>query len=620
MNHFVGVYGHGIDIANESLQLSRVFPDPSDEVGEHSLPQRFYLKAGGPQTSLWFSQWEGVRVLFKAEIYNRAELAQESGIESYAPEDWFAALYRKNGLDLLRRLRGKFCGIVLDESRDRCYLFTDQFSIMQLYYSIRGSKCYFSSSLQALSSLEGLSFSIDPEAVFQYVQSQVIPAPLTMYKEVRKLKPGHFMELSRSAAKESCYWDLVYRPGTGRRESECAEELLDRLDVAVTRTLKYDDLPVGAFLSGGLDSSTVAGFLSRKKYPSKVFSIGFAENGYDEMEFATDSAQHFGNEHYCYYVTPSDVAETAPRVAEASAEPFGNSSVIPTYLCSRLAGQHGVTVLLAGDGGDELFGGNSRYTLESVYQLYLGLPKLLRRGVVEPLVCLMPEENTFCSKAKKFITRASWSPLERYHAYSLFDEEFRGECFSPGFDKATRELPFFENWNRYYLGADAADHINRVLYADMKIVISDNDIRKVLLGSSMANIDVRFPLLDVDLVEFSLRLPPEMKVDRWKLRPFYRKAMQGFLSDKTLKKGKAGFGLPFSRWIKKYKNLRGLVYDVLLDPRTTERGYFRKGFFEKLIRKHEQDDTPYYGDNIWVYFMLEMWHRKHYDRLIPSET
>lgn len=616
---FIGVYSHGINVACEALRFACVFPPASSEVWDRFLPQRFYVRAGGPQPSL-FSQREGLHVLLKGEIYNSTELAQEFGVDTHAPVDLFATLYPKKGVELLSRLRGKFCGIVLDESIDRCYLFNDQFSIMQLYYSIRGNKCYFSSSLKALSSLEGLPCSIDPEAVFQYVQSQVIQTPLTIYKEVRKLKPGYFIELGLSTAKESCYWDLVYRPDAERREGEYAKELLDRLDVAVTRTLECDNQPVGAFLSGGLDSSTVAGLLSRKRNPSKVFSIGFEEDGYDEMEYATVSARHFGNEHYCYYVTPHDVAEAAPRVAEASAEPFGNSSVIPTYYCARLAGKQGVKHLLAGDGGDELFGGNSRYSIESAYQLYLGLPELLRRRLVEPLVRLLPEKNILSDKAKKFVTRASWSCLERFHAHSLFDEQFRRECFSIGFDKATRELPFFENWNRYYLVADALDHINRVLYADMKIVISDNDIRKVLLGSSMANVDVRFPLLDVDLVEFSLRLPPEMKVKRWELRPFYRKAMQGFLSDKTLKKGKHGFGLPFSRWIKKYKDLRGLVYDVLLDPRTAQRGYFRKEFFEKLIRKHEQDDTPYYGDNIWVYFMLEMWLRKHYDSLVLPET
>jgi asparagine synthase (glutamine-hydrolysing) len=371
---------------------------------------------------------------------------------------------------------------------------------------------------------------------------------------------------------------------------------------------------VGCFLSGGTDSSTIAGLLGRiTGKPARTYSIGFRAEGYDEIHYARAAAQHFDTDHHEYYVTPDDVVKAIPLVAKQYPEPYGNKSAVPTYYCASLAKHDGIDKLLGGDGGDELFGGNERYAKQWVFSLYDRLPPILRRSLTSSFQSVSPSgENLWpVRKLKSYIMQASAPMPERLQTYNLVVRLGPSHILTSEFLQNIdphQPAMLLRNW---YGQIHAHEMLNRILGLDLKLTLADNDIPKVTQMCELAGVSAAFPFLDEDLVAFAAKLPLSYKLRRTKLRYFFKKALQDFLPHETISKSKHGFGLPFGLWLRTHEPLKELVNDNLTS--LTSRHIVRAEFARELVDHRLASHPPYFGTMIWILVMLEQWFRHHVD-------
>jgi len=352
--------------------------------------------------------------------------------------------------------------------------------------------------------------------------------------------------------------------------------------------------------------------------PVKTFSIGFDEERFNELEYAAITARKFNADHHTYLVSAADCFEALPRMVRFFDEPFANSSAIPVYFCARLAAENGVHTLLGGDGGDELFGGNERYQTDKIFATYQQVPRFLRKGLIEPALALVPTERGPAGKAKRYVRKSNIPPVERYFAYNFLSFHSPAEVFDGDFLQRLNGYLPLDTPTRYYNEGPARDHLDRLLYIDVKITLGDSDLPKVTQMAEMAGIQVRFPFLNRPVAEFSGRIPPELKVKGFEKRYLFKRAFRNLLPEEVLRKKKHGFGIPVSTWLKSDRRLREFSRDILFSSRAIGRGYFRRSFLEELIRLHEADDTAYYGDNLWSFLVLELWHRQFVDQPVES--
>jgi asparagine synthase (glutamine-hydrolysing) len=447
--------------------------------------------------------------------------------------------------------------------------------------------------------------------VYEYIYFHVIPSPRTVYTGVQKLQPAHYLHFSDSGTRLVNYWnpDLDARSAT-QDESVLAEELRDRLRVA-TRDADRACI-AGAFLSGGIDSSTVAGLRSELcDAPLRTYSIGFDAAGYDEIAYARIAAKCFQLDSREYYLTRNDVAETIDIVAQAYDEPFGNSSALPAYHCARLAREDGKEVLLAGDGGDELFAGNARYAKQSVFEHYTRVPRWVRDHVIEPMAFRLPAPLQIAPirKLGSYVRQALVPLPERLESYNLLHMHPLDDIFEPSFlrsiDVESPARALRARWD----DARTSSTLNRMLYLDWKFTLADNDLRKVTRMGEICGVEVRYPMLDNGLVELSTRVPPSLKLRRLKLRHFYKNAMRGFLPEAILNKSKHGFGLPFGEWMRTTPALAAIAEESLSTLR--KRGIVRSQFIDGVLAEHRSSHAGFYGEMVWVLMMLERWWRAH---------
>ncbi len=371
------------------------------------------------------------------------------------------------------------------------------------------------------------------------------------------------------------------------------------------------DQEVGAFLSGGTDSSTIVGILSEiNSRPARTYSIGFEATGYDEMEYARVAARHFSAEHHEYYVTPDNIVEAIPQIAAIFDQPFGNSSAIPTFYCARKAKADGVTRLLGGDGGDELFGGNVRYAKQYIFSLYEHLPSALRKQIVEPLVFGIPGGANLpvICKARSYIEQATVPMPARTETYNLLGRYGHKEVFTSEFLANVNPGQPIALINETYYQTHAQSLINRMLSLDLKFTLADNDLPKVVRSCELAGVEVAFPFLDDEIVAYSAQLEPKLKLKGTKLRYFFKEALRGFLPNEIITKQKHGFGLPFGVWLQCHKPLQTLVADSLSDLKS--RKIIRADFINKLLEQHLDEHAVYHGTMVWVLMMLEQWYKQ----------
>ena len=500
-------------------------------------------------------------------------------------------------------MHGNFAFAVIEPLKKKACLALDRVGAERLCYAQRGGHLVFGSSVQNVAAHPAVGRSIDPQAIYDYLYFHTLPAPRSLYQGVRKLLPGQIVTLKNGALSSGFYWQADYAAidddFDGHRRNFRA--ILDQ-------AVRDADAPAtAAFLSGGTDSSTVVGALTAARAaPVDTFSIGFDAAGFDEMEYARCAADRYDSRRHEYYLKPADIVTAIPVIAREYDEPFGNASAVPTYFCAQAAREAGFERMLAGDGGDEIFGGNVRYAKQRLFETYARLPALLRYGTIEPLTLLPGLSNRFpLAKLKSYVDQAKVGLPLRLESYNFLHRTPLGQIFAADFidavDPSAPGAALTETYER-----TASDHyINRMMHLDLKFTLADNDLRKVGTMTEAAGVEVRYPLLDDRLVTFANHLPVDYKVRGQKLRWFFKEALRDLLPEQIINKTKHGFGLPFGVWSTQYTPLGELVGDSLSDFK--QRGWIRPAYLDHMLAMQRGPHASYYGVMIWLTMMLEQW-------------
>ena len=560
----------------------------------------------------------GRRVLIAcdADLLNEDELADcirwKAEPRASRAAALLGALYERFGCEFVEKLRGGFSVVLWDRLERRLVAAIDGFGIKRLAYLQDENKLLIASRVDAVARTGEADLDVNPAAIADLLNFTTSLGPQTIFARISRLAPGTLLVASDRDTHLQKYWDMRYNLEGDTSEAALSRTLESLVERSVAAHCK-DDSPadLGAFLSGGTDSSTVVGMMARRgQGPVKAFSIGFQEQPFNELGYAEIAARRFGAEHHTYLVGPRDCFDALPHMVACFGEPFGNSSAVPTYFCARLAAQNGVKVLLGGDGGDELFGGNERYAIDKTFEIYHQIPRWLRKGLIEPVVAGAPFPDGLVGRARRYIRRANIRGVERMLSYQFLRTHAPDDIFTGDFLNALGSYTVVDIPAGHYSRAGARDHLDRLLYVDVKITLADNDLPKVTCTSELAGIRTRFPFLDRDVAEFSGRVPARLKVKGLDKRYLFKRAFRELLPIEIVKKKKHGFGIPVANWLRTEPCFRELAHDVLLSARAMERGYFRRQFIEELFRKHESDESTYYGDSLWTFLVLELWHRQ----------
>ncbi len=556
-------------------------------------------------------------VVFNGEIYNFRELRRElegrgHRFQTHSDTEVIVHLYEEHGAGCVHKLRGMFAFALFDERNRRLLLARDRLGKKPLHYAWAGGRLLFGSEIKAILVVAPELSTLNSQALLQYFHFGYIPDPATAFLGIQKLPPGHLLEFERGEVRVRKYWDLPqYGEHSPPSEEECLEELEARLAEAV-RIRLIADVPLGALLSGGTDSSTIVALMARaSSRPVKTFSIGFRHSDFNEAPYARKVAQAFGTEHHELILEP-DVVETVDSLTRSLEEPFGDSSMLPTYYVSCLARQH-VTVVLSGDGGDEAFAGYDRYGLYLQKRSQNWIPewacRSYRERVYPRLLRGTPGRNLAYSISlpwgERYVEGVSLAPAQRN--FALISNEFLGQ-----FHNSLGPLHLFA---QYLRDAPASDPLSRVLYLDIKTYLPGDILTKVDRMSMAASLEVRVPMLDHVFLEWVTGL-----ASHWKMRKSTQKYILTKLAQRlgvppeVLRRPKRGFALPLVHWMR--HELKDLAVALLLDRRTLQRGYFNERGVRQLLDKFLLGNTDDYLE-LWRLMMFELWHRNFLEQL-PS--
>jgi asparagine synthase (glutamine-hydrolysing) len=545
------------------------------------------------------------------DLLNLDELRRLTGRDTAASA--VGVLYRKEGVQAVRHLRGAFAFAIWDSAERQLLLGVDHFGMRRLYYVITPEGIVFASHPRVFRGLPGMSAEPDPTAVYCYLNFGFVPTPYATVPGIRRVEAGSQLTVRAGTASAHSYWDLAYAEQRLDTD-EASHETVRLAEAAVARAIgDAGSKHAGAFLSGGTDSSTVLGLMTRLTGERvNAFSIGFHERRYDELEYAERAARHFDAIHHAHRVSPDEALAVLPYLVETYDEPFGNNSAIGTFLCARLAKECGLALLLAGDGGDEIFGGNERYTIDRVFARYHRVPRLLRRAALEPLLFALPDGGTsVVGKAQRYVRRANLGNPRRFYSYEFFFAQDGQRLLAPDFLATVEPGAPWNVLEHYFDKATASDELNRLLYLDMKLTIGDDDLLKVTGTADAAGLPVRFPFLDLPLVEFTTTWPARFKVRGGEKRWLFKRVFRDLLPAETLAKRKHGFGVPTSLWLRTHPGFVDLMHDTLGRRHAHVEKYLRPGAIDEMLRLHASDSTSFYGDILWNVLMLELWHRRH---------
>ena len=493
----------------------------------------------------------------------------------------------------------------LREPDGRTFLAVDRFAIQTLCYRVVNGQLRFAARADELADP---GTEIDPQAIFDYLYFHVIPSPRTIYKGIYRLPPANYALFKDGQLTVAPYWHPSFEEPRGVSFEGLQREFKELLLDAVTKQL--DGNQAACFLSGGTDSSTIAGMASLASGNTvATYSIGFDAQGYDEMEFARLAAKHFKTDHHEYYVTPDDLVRSIPAVAAHFDQPFGNSSALPAYYCAKMARDNGVSKLLAGDGGDELFGGNSRYAKQRVFSWYDHVPGILKSGLMSPLLGTRTAAAfALTRKVGSYVEQARVPMPDRLQMNNLLVRLGVTQVLTPRLlDQIDTNAPLGLQ-RQVWQAAKGCSHLNRELAYDWRFTLAESDLPKVLGAASLASVGVAFPMLDDRLFAFSQRLPTGYKLKGLKLRWFFKEALRGFLPEEIIHKKKQGFGLPFGVWVTANSQLKALARDSLTS--LAGRGVVRVDFIETLLTQRLAEHPAYFGEMVWVLMMLEQWLRQ----------
>lgn len=519
----------------------------------------------------------------------------------------FISSYRQKGRHFLEAITPELPFLLIDEKRQLLILATDPIGISHIYYARTPSGLVFANSADQVIAHPEVNNEIAEQAVYDYVYFHHCPSPDTIYRQVKKLETGQALIYQDGKIELDYYWQPEFNEKIPFNFREKADQLQQSLIAVVKRQAENAD-NTGAFLSGGLDSSSVAGALA-EAFPgrARTFSMGFPVEGYDEIEYAHIAVNHFKTRQQEYYLTPEDTVTTVPAIAAYYDEPFGNSSALAAYFCAKMAKENGIDVLLAGDGGDEIFAGNERYAKQLLFEKYWQFPGLARSLLKAGLYNLPPFllKNKILFKGKRYVEQAEVRLPDRLQDYNFLHRHAASEVFNDDFVRQIDTGLPLQILRDCYRRPRQASALNRMLFMDWKTTLHDNDLVKVNKMCEMAGVQVRYPMLDPAVVNLSCAVPSDIKLKNGQLRWFYKQAMQDFLPKQIINKTKHGFGLPFGFWLEDHQPLQELAYDSLLALK--KRHFFRADFLDHAIHMHRSVHAAYYGELIWILMMLELW-------------
>lgn len=550
-----------------------------------------------------------VWVVFNGEIYNYRELRRhltDRGHRFYTASDTEVIVhaYEEYGEECPSLLRGMFAFALWDGKERQLLLARDRVGEKPLVYATLNGGLVFSSEIQALREHPEIGSDIDWEAIHHYLVFAYVPAPRTAFRGVRKLEPGHRLIWRRGEIRISRYWTLDFAPKLRLSEDEAVERLRQLLNEAVRLRL-ISDVPLGAFLSGGIDSSTVVGFMSlHSSQPVKTFSIGFDHEDFTELEHARRIARHFGTDHH-EFIVPAEAAEIAPILVRHYGEPYADPSAIPTYYLSRLTREH-VTVALTGDGGDEMFAGYDRYWAMEVAERLPGIisvpaQRLAREAHRLPL----PWTHRLLRRLERFALAAPLPPARRYRSWvSALDSELHRELYTDEFAHIAAATPpesVLAPWLAERPGLSLTDAL---LLTDTMTYLPNDLLVKVDIASMAHGLEARAPFVDHFLLEFAARLPAHYKRRGATSKYILKQAVKGLLPEATLRRRKQGFGVPLAHWFR--GSLRPLLQETLLSDRAIGRRLFKPTVVKSLIDQHLGGRRDH-AQVLWTLLMLELW-------------
>jgi len=528
-----------------------------------------------------------------------------SKVASADPLASWREAFTREGTAAAARAGGDFA-VGVHDANGRGFMAVDHFGIRTLCYRVVDGQLRIA---ERACDLADPGHPLDLQAIYDYLYFHAIPSPRTIYQGIFRLPPGHAARFEGGQLTVERYWTPRFQPDPGGGFEALKQEFHQLLQRAVERQLAGGS--AACFLSGGTDSSTVAGMLRQVTGQAPdTYSIGFEAEGYDEMAYARIAARHFGTRHHEYYVTPKDLLEGIPLAARALDQPFGNSSMLPAWCCARMAKTNGFDRMLAGDGGDELFGGNSRYAKQRIFGWYDAVPGVLRRSVMEPLLLGTPLGRLpLARKGASYVEQARIPMPDRLQTYNLLGRLGAEDVLTPALLAAVDRGAPLAQQRAVWAVADASTGLDRNLAFDWRYTLAESDLPKVRTATRMAGVDVGYPLLDDGLLEFSLRLPTHYKLRGLKLRWFFKEALRGFLPDEIITKPKHGFGLPFGVWASRDRALSAFAAESMRG--LAARGVLRAPFVETLLRERLPQTPGYYGEMVWISMMLEQWLQHH---------
>lgn len=556
-------------------------------------------------------------IVFNGEIYNYLELREKLeklGHSFYTNSDTEAIIhaYDRYGADCPKHLRGMFAFAVWDERTQELFLARDRVGKKPLLYAQVNGEFLFGSEFSALLLHPRLNRDVDTEALDHYLSFMCVPAPLTAYRAIRKLEPGHSLRWRRGEIKIERYWHPDFTRKIKISEEEAGERAIAVLRDSVKVRL-MSEVPLGAFLSGGIDSSAVVALMSEESSePVKTFSIGFEEQDFSELHHARRVAEHVGSEHHEFIVRP-DAMEVLPLLVEHYGEPYADSSAIPTYYVARETRQH-VTVALNGDGGDESFAGYERYAAMRLAETYHRLPALLRESIVEQAFALIPTSESRRSRfrdAKRFLQAASLPRVERYLRWvTVFDMNAKRELYSKTFLDKTKNVHAHDLLDPWFVSANGAGIVDAALLSDIMTYLPNDLLVKVDIASMAVSLEARSPFLDHHVIEFAASLPEKLKLHGLTSKYLLKRVFKQLLPAENLRRRKMGFGVPIGHWFR--GKMQSFLRETLLSEKALNRGLFQPDAVKRLIELHTVGEREY-SQKLWTLLMLELWFERFID-------
>ena len=599
----------------------------------HSVLGDFVL-AWGPETAAWLRGLDGFTFIPGSSEQGPAAAVRGAVSQGSAPDgtQWLAVAdlidgRLEDGVRALaggqppqRNWRGRFAQAMWHPGQQQVAILTDHFSTVSLYTLVKGDVVLCATDLRLLAASPWCTRAVNLESVYHYLNFAQVPAPGTIFKEIRRLEPATRARWQRGVSEPALdrFFIPEYPEDLRGDDETLANDLRERIIETVQAYRPngpgQTDDSWGCFLSGGTDSSSIVSILARKAGPGRVksFSIGFAEQGFDEMGFAETAAQACGADPSFLRVTREQTQALATRLFDAYDQPFGNASGIPTMACADLAKSRGVSLLVAGDGGDEIFGGNERYAKDRVMETWFSMPTPVRAIGRAVGSAVGGGSSHLLNRVENFFERASLPNPDRFYTDDSFASDHYHQLLRPEFRAAVGRDASLDFMRGVYGLGRSGGPLHKIMRLDLLMAIAQNDVRKVSGATASAGVSVRFPYLDVRLLEYTCRLPERQKVRGLKKRYLFKRAMAKILPEQILRKKKQGFGLPIAVWLRTDEPFKATVRDTLFDQRARQRGFWDAPFVERLMAEHERGAWDH-ADSIWRLFVMERWLRRYVD-------